>query len=212
MTLIASDLNVEVEATTDAAVAITAITNANPAVATATGNALSDGDWIKISTSDGMANLNEQLVRVTNVAVDDFELEGIDSTNYTAFSTGSFEKVATWYTLCQSTSIDIGNATPSELDGTTLCSTKQVTLYGLPGSISGTIDIQHDPGAAAIKFLKGVSTSTLVAFRVTWSDDSISGFGAKCAYSGGFSAAINTIVTGQIPVTVPAEIVEYPAP
>ena len=70
----------------------------------------------------------------------------------------------------------------------------------------------HDPHAAAIQYLKAAGTSQGIAFRVTWQDGSISAFVAQSAYSGGFSAANQTIVTGQVPVTVPAEIVEYPAP
>lgn len=209
MTLIASDINLEVENTLGTATAITALTAANPGVVTSAAHGLSNGDWVKILTSDGMTGINQQLVRVANVATDTFELEGIDTSNETAFSSGTWQEVTAWYTLCQATAINIGNAAPSELDGTTLCSSKQQTLYGLPGSVSGTIDIHHDPSASAIAKLKSASVSTLLAFRATWNDGSISAFAATSAYSGGFSAALNSIVTGNIPVTVPAEIIEY---
>jgi len=209
MTLIATDINLEVENTVGTATAITAITQDNPGEVTSAAHGLANGAWVKILTSDGMTGLNEQLVRVSNVTTDTFDLEGINTTNMSAFSTGTFQEVTAWYTLCQATNIDIGNAAPSELDGTTLCSSKSITLYGLPGSISGTIDIQHDPSAAAVAKLKAASVSDLLAFRATWNTGAISAFAAKSAYSGGFSAALNSIVTGSVPVTVPAEIVEY---
>ena len=214
MTLLANNINLEIENTLGTATAITAITQANPGVVTSAGHGLANGDWVKILTSDGMNGINKQLSRVANVSVDDFDLEGIDTTNETAFSTGTFQKVEDWYTLCQATTINIGNAAPTEVDGTTLCSAQTVTLYGLPGSISGTIDIHHEPAAAAITKLKSATTSTILAFRATWSDGSISAFNAITAYSGGFNAALNSIITGQIPVTVPASnpgIVEYPS-
>ena len=211
MAILATDARVEVENTVGTATAITGITNANPGVVTSAAHGLSNGAWVKLAISDGMVELDQQVVRVANVATDTFELESIDTTNFSTYASGTntWQEVTAWYTVAASTGVDIGNATPTEIDGTRLIDKKTVTLYGLPGSISGTIDIQHDPHSSAIQKLKAASTADLLAFRVTWSNDNICGFGAITAYSGGWSAAINSIVSGQIPVTVPADLVEY---
>ena len=211
MPIIATNARVEVENTVGTATAITGITNANPGVVTSAGHGLTDGDVVKLAISDGMVELNEQVVRIANTATDSFELEGVDTTDMSTFAAGTntWQEVSAWYTIAAATAVNIGDAAPSELDGTRLIDKKAVTLYGLPGSISGTIDIQHDPHSQAIQKLKAADVSDLLAFRVTWNNGNIAIFGAKSAYSGGFSAAVNNILTGSIPVTVPAELVEY---
>lgn len=211
MAIIATDARVEVENTVGTATAITGITNANPGVVTSAAHGLSNGAIVKLAISDGMVELDQQVVRIANATTDTFELEGIDTSNMSTFASGTitWQEVTAWYTVAASTGVNIGDSTPTELDGTRLIDKKQVTLYGLPGSISGTIDIQHDPHSAAIQKLKAASVSDLLSFRVTWNNGNICVFGALSAYSGGFAAAVNNILTGSIPVTVPAELVEY---
>lgn len=211
MTIIATNARVEVENTVGTATAITGITNANPGVVTSAGHGLTDGDIVKLAISDGMVELNDQVVRIANSATDTFELEDLDTTNYSTYAAGTntWQEVSAWYTLAAATSVNLGDATPNELDGTRLIDKKAVTLYGLPGSISGTIDIQHDPQALVVQKIKAAAVSDLLGFRVTWNNGNIAVFGAKTAYSGGFSASVNNILTGSIPVTVPAEVMEY---
>ena len=57
MALIGTNMNVAVEKTRDTAITITGITNANPAVVTAT-NTLSAGDIVILSLSDGMVEFS----------------------------------------------------------------------------------------------------------------------------------------------------------
>lgn len=209
--IIATEVTLEIEATVETPLAVTALTKADPGVATSAGHGLSNGDVVKFAVTDGMVELNEQVVRIANVATDTFELEDLDTTNYSTWNAGTAAEVSAWSTLCQATSINIGNASPTELDGSDFCSKKQETLYGLPGSTSGTIDLLHDAQLASVQYLKSKSTADLVGMRVTWSNGYVTIFGAKTAYSGGFNAALNQIVTGAIPVTVPNEIMEYPS-
>jgi len=212
MTIIATNARVEVENTVGTATAITGITNANPGVATSAAHGLTNGDIVKLVATDGMVELNEQVVRVANVDTNTFELEGIDTTNYGTFSssgTNTWQDVTAWYTLSAAASLNISDASPTEIDATRLIDSKTRTLYGLPGSVSGSIDIEHDPHSSAVQKLKAAAVSDLLAFRVTWSNGNIALFGGKTAYSGGFSATLNDKVTGSIPVTVPAELMEY---
>lgn len=212
MSIIATNARVELENTVGTATAITGITNASPGVVTSAGHGLTNGDVVKIVATDGMVEIDDQLVRVANVTTDTFELESLDTTNFGTFSasgTNTWQEVTAWYTLAAATSVNIGDASPSEIDATRLIDRKEVTDYGLPGSVSGSIDIQHDPHSAAVQKLKAAAVSDLIAFRVTWNNGNIALFGAKSAYSGGFSANVNNILTGSVPVTVPGEIMEY---
>lgn len=66
---------------------ITAITNANPPVATCTGHGYDDGDLIIVKS--GWNGLNDRVFRVANSDTNTFELEGADTTNTTNFPAGS---------------------------------------------------------------------------------------------------------------------------
>lgn len=64
----------------------TAITNANPAVVTATAHGLSNGDVVAVTS--GWSRLSNRVVRVANVTANTFELEGVDTTSTTTFPVG----------------------------------------------------------------------------------------------------------------------------
>lgn len=75
---------------------ITGITQANPAVVTSTSHGLSNGDSVYITGVVGMTEINEPNLTYTvaNVTANTFELSGIDSTSFTAYSSGgSINKV-----------------------------------------------------------------------------------------------------------------------
>lgn len=209
MSIVATEARLEVENALGTPIAITALTKASPGVATATSHGLSNGDVVKLAVSSGMIELDGQVCRVANVDTNTFELEGIDTTSYSTWESGTATEVTSWFTVSSATDVDLGNASATELDGSKLIHKKTVTLYGRPGSVSGTVAIHHEPANSAIAKIKAASVSDLLAFRLTWNDGSLCYFGGKTAYSGGFSANQNGIVTGSIPMTVPAEIAEY---
>jgi hypothetical protein len=87
-----------------AAVNITVLSNASPAVATAVGHGLSVGDYLVIVS--GWSRLNNRLVRVgATPTADTFTLEGIDTTDtdlYPAGSgIGSYREVTTFTQITQ---------------------------------------------------------------------------------------------------------------
>lgn len=90
-----------------APITVTALTNANPAVATATAHGLSNGDIIEVTS--GWAKLNNRVVRVANVTANTFDLEGIDTSDTTAYSagggTGSVREITTFVQLAQVMSV-----------------------------------------------------------------------------------------------------------
>jgi hypothetical protein len=86
-----------------ASVPVTAVSNANPAVVTAAGHGLSNGDIVEITS--GWSRLNSRVARITNVIADTFELEGINTTSTNLYPTGggagSVRKVSTWQQITQ---------------------------------------------------------------------------------------------------------------
>ena len=67
---------------------ITAVTQANPAVVTITSHTFTNGDRIFISGVAGMTQLNNREFTVANAAANTFELSGIDSTGFDAYTSG----------------------------------------------------------------------------------------------------------------------------
>jgi Phage tail tube protein, TTP len=85
------------------ALTVSAITNANPAVATSTAHGFANGDYVEITS--GWANLNNRVVRVAGVAANTFQLEGINTTSTTRYpaagGTGTVRKVNTFTQISQ---------------------------------------------------------------------------------------------------------------
>ena len=213
MTIVATEATLEIENTVGSALPITGLTAANPGVATSAAHGLSNGDFVRLAVTSGMVELDGQVVRVANVDTNTFELEGIDTTNFSTWESGggSAYEVSAWYSFTPATDVDLGNASPTELDGSKLIHRSTITLYGRGGSKSGTISMHHEPHNSAVQKLRSLATSTNIAFRLTWSDGSLCCFGAKTAYSGGFTANNNSIVTGSCPITIQGEhgVAEY---
>lgn len=68
---------------------ISGITQADPAVVTATAHGFADGDYIKIYDVSGMTEVNRtDPYHISNKAANTFELTGINSTNWTAYTSG----------------------------------------------------------------------------------------------------------------------------
>lgn len=70
--------------------AITNITQASPPVVTSAAHGLSDGDVIYIVNVSGMTEVNGEIFIVANTDTNTFELQGADSTGYTAYSSGGY--------------------------------------------------------------------------------------------------------------------------
>ena len=73
---------------TEATKTITAITQANPAVVTSNGHGFSNGDRVFIKSVAGMTELNNQEFTVASTATNTFALSGVNSTGFTAYSSG----------------------------------------------------------------------------------------------------------------------------
>ena len=68
---------------------ITAITKANPAVSTSAGHGRSTGDKVFLSVS-GMTEVDGAIYTITVIDPDSFSLDGVDSTGYGTFTSGSW--------------------------------------------------------------------------------------------------------------------------
>ncbi|MGN8346363.1 phage tail protein [Pseudomonas sp. SMV71] len=77
----------EIAATYGAAIPVTALSNANPAVATAAAHGLTDGDIIAVTS--GWTRLNNRAARVADSDTGTFALENINTSNLQPYPAGS---------------------------------------------------------------------------------------------------------------------------
>jgi hypothetical protein len=113
-------VKVEVALTMATAKTVSAVTLANPAVATSTSHGLANEAVGVFSSVVGMVQLEGQACRVKNTAANTFELQGLNTTSYSAFTSGSFTPVATWATMAESDQYEISGGGADQLDVTCL--------------------------------------------------------------------------------------------
>lgn len=202
--LIGSNVKVEMQKTLGSALTISAITKASPGVVTSAAHGLANGDVVKLSVA-GMVELDSVAVRVANVATNTFELENVDTTNFSTFVSGTATKVTAWDTLGFATAVNLPNAAPTEIDVTTLIDITAQTVYGMPGAQSGSIDGLFQPNDVAMANLRTATReNTTRAFRVTWqgATGQKAIFNANVAAGQGFTQGVNAAATTSIAMTV----------
>ena len=117
---------------------ITGITQADPAVVTTFGShGYSNGDEVYISNVAGMEEVNDRIFFVENVTATTFELEGIDSTNYTAYSSGGSANAA----FTEVTSSVPSTSSPIVVSWTKVSGASEYNIYKESNGVYGQIGI-----------------------------------------------------------------------
>ncbi|WP_421547364.1 phage tail protein [Pseudomonas sp. QD4] len=137
----------EIAATYGTAIPVTAVSNANPAVATAAAHGLEDGAVIAVTS--GWTRLNDRAARVSNSLTGTFALEGINTVNtqpYPAGSgAGSVREVATWAEIAQITDVSTSGGEQQFLTFGFLADDDDRQLPTTKNPISMTITVADDP-------------------------------------------------------------------
>ena len=210
MARIGTNVTVEVESTKDTPLTVTALTLANPGQVTSAGHGLANGAVVVFDVSAGMVELDGQAVRVANQATDTFELEGLDTTDYSTWTAGTASEVNAWHTVSNSQSVSMPNPTPEKIDITTLIDKVKQNAYGLPEAPDGSITALYDPELAATQEIRTATKANEArAFRVTWSGGQITIFNALVSGGTGFELSQNQAATATINFTPVKDVMEY---
>ena len=175
------DITVAISATYSSPIVVTAVTKASPGVATTAGTApVNDivGYWSGVT---GMAQLEYQATRTKNRTSTTWELQGLNTTNYGAFTAGNFTPVATWATLSEATSYSIGGGASEKLDVTTLLDIVRKEELGLlpVESVTMSVIAQDTPSAAMQLLDAAVQTQSVVVVRITLGNGAVRIFTAE---------------------------------
>lgn len=163
-----------------AADTITGITKANPGVVTSVGHGLNNGEYVFLSIQ-GMHQLNDKVVRVANKTADTFELEGVNTTDFGTFSSGTAELITFGTSITTAATISAGGGGFDFIDTTTIHDSAKSQTPGLPAAMTYTMDHIWDPADAGQIAMKTASDSQAKrAFKFTF------GTGGKIAVFAGY--------------------------
>lgn len=210
---VATNVTLAVQSTLGAASnAATVLTLANPGVVTIATHGFSNGDYLVATSIDGMVELDGQAVRIANSTTNTFELEGLDTSSFTALvaSSTTFKKVTAFTTLSNATNLTLPDAPPAKLDATKLIDKAKQYLFGLPDTADGSISTLYDPQVTAVAKIKAATlANTTLVMKITWSNGYKTLLNAYVSGGQGFVASQNTIVTANVSVTPVKQILEF---
>lgn len=156
---------------------MSAINNANPAVATlAASHGVIVGDIVEITS--GWDRLNGRIARVSAVATNDVTLEGIDTSDTSAYppgtGTGSVREISAWTQISQVTA-DFGTSGGEQnfADVTTLSDTTQKQIPTTRNPVKVDLPLFDDPSLSYYSTVNSASESaSAVAVRMVFPNGS----------------------------------------
>lgn len=190
-----------------AADTITGITKANPGVVTATAHGLANGDYVLLAVQ-GMYQLDGKVVRVAGVTANTFNLEGVDTTAFDTFSSGTAQAITFGTSITTATSMNASGGDFDFIDTTTIHSNVKTQIPGLGNPVSYSFDNLWDSADAGQIAMKAASDAQAIrAFRFTF------GTGGKIMVFAGY-IGFTGAPTGnaQDKVVTPATITAFGTP
>lgn len=160
---------------------ITAITNANPAVATCVAHGYTTGDEIILTS--GWEDATDSVYRVTVLTADTFSIQGLDTTN-TGFypvgtGAGTAQKISGWTAIPQVLTISGSGGDARFTDVQLLAKRNALRIPTGFNATSITMSLAHDAANANYVTMVGVSRNlSKVAFKQVISGGSVTyGYG-----------------------------------
>lgn len=197
------NVKIEIAATYGSPKSVTAVTKALPGVATSSAHAMANDTVGYFTNVSGMAQLEGQACRVKNQATNTFELQGLNTTNFSDFSAGTFVPVTAWQTLSESTSYDIGGGAGEKIDVTRLIDiVKQEEQGLLPVSNMSCDVIAQDTPSLAMQLLEAaVQAQAAVVVRITLGNGAVRIARAEPSLPGE-SVQVGAVGTGSLDFAV----------
>lgn len=202
-----SNVAVAMQSALAAADTITGITQANPGVATATAHGFNNGDYVLL-TVNGMHQLNGKVVRVANVTANTFELEGVDTTSFDAFTSGTAEAITFGTSITTATDINASGGDFEFIDTSTIHSNVKTQIPGAANPATYTFNNIWDVADAGLAAMKAASDSQAQrAFKFTFGTG-----GQIMVFAGYVGATLLPTGSAQDKVVTPATITMFGTP
>jgi hypothetical protein len=169
-----------------AAKTLSAITNANPGVASSTAHGYVDGDEILLTS--GWEDATDTVFTVDQLTADTFGILGLNTSDLNFFAAGggansSAQKISTWLEIPQVLSINTSGGDPRFTTISPLSRRNSINVPTGFNPTSITLTLGHDPANATYQTMLDISrTLRKVAFKMVLS-------GGATTYGYGYMAA-----------------------
>lgn len=192
---------------------ITAISNANPAVATlSSSHGVIVGDFIEITS--GWDLLNGRVVRVSAVSTNDVTLEGINTSSTSSYpagtGTGTGREITAWTNITQIQSVSSGGGDQNYADISTIVDRTQKQIPTTRQAQTIEFTVFDDPTLSYYSVVQtAADTSALTALRLIFPNST------RLLANGYFSLQkvpdvnVNAPLTAKITFSAAADAVRY---
>jgi hypothetical protein len=202
-------VGVAVQSAIGAAKTITTITKANPGVVTSTAHGFLDGEVVRILAL-GMSQVNEVYVRVDNKTDDTFELEGVDTTLFDTFTSGTAEKITYGTTLGIVRGFTGSGGEPEFADGSTIHDETRTEIPTIMSPGRYELDLLWDAADAGFQALRAASRARAKrGLRISFSSGKKVFFGGYVIASGLPTGTAFDIVVSRAAVTIAGDTTQY---
>jgi len=204
----------EIAATLSAAKSVTALSNANPAVATAAAHGLAAGDIIVVNS--GWTRLNDKVVRISDADSGTFDLEGIDTTKTTVYTPGaglgSVREVSTWAQISQITDVATSGGDQQFTTFGFLEEDEDRQLPTTKSPISMTVTVADDPALAYVPVCEAADEDKEARpLRLTLPNGSVIYYNAYVSITSTPALSRNNIMTRAITLSLASRPTRYQA-
>lgn len=191
---------------------ISAISNANPGVATAAAHGLSDSDIIEVTS--GWSKLTDKIVRIDNSTTGTFELEGIDTSSTSLYpasgGAGTFREITGWTQLAQITNSTSSGGEQQFLEYQFLESDASKRIPTFKSAAGIEFQVADDPTLPGFILAKAANDDRAQrAVRITLPNGAILFYNAYISLSTIPSLTVNELMTNQVTLSLLAEPVRY---
>lgn len=192
---------------------MTAVTNANPGVATLeASHGISTGEFFEVTS--GWSRLTGKIVKAGTVATNDVPLSGIDTTLTTIYpaaaGTGTIREITGWTQLQQVLSSSSNGGDQQFLDYQFLESDQQKRIPTFKSAAGLTLSVADDPTLAGFILAAAANEDRLPrAVRITLPNAAVLLYNAYISLNKTPSLSVNQLMACEVTLSLLAEPVRY---
>ncbi len=188
-----------------AEVEVDSISNANPAVATATAHGFVEGDIVLMVS--GWSKVTNRAFRVGAVTTDTFEIEGLDSTDTNFYpvggGVGTAKSAETYVQIPQVTAVEFSGGEANYLEVQFLEWDTQVSIPTVKSAITMTLTVADDPNQPMLPIVEAYDEAKSINIvRLNLVNGSTILYPAILSMSGTPTVTINELLTNTISMAV----------
>lgn len=196
---------------------ISAATNASPGVFTSAGHGYSNNDIVLLEVQ-GMTEVNGRLFKVVSIATDTFRIadvdgtNGIDTTNYGIFTSGTAKKVTLGTTITGVQDFAPSGGDIKTVPTTTINDTVDTEIVVGATAMSYGLTMQWDPtNVAQQAMIAAFQTRANKAFKVLWPDGAFILFYGTVGYTGAPGGSNQGVTTSPAKISMLGPLTNYAA-